>query len=103
MGSVDGIRVSPYYIDKEYDLSQSDGHRALAMAFVSSGLADEVKIQKPQQHKAFVSAPDNKNDNTLESAENVVTENSGDISERAINEPPRGRGRPRSTHPNNRN
>ena len=38
-GSVDGIRVSAYLADSEYDLSDSPGERSLAKAFVDAGMA----------------------------------------------------------------
>lgn len=41
-GSVDGIRVASFEADQEYDLTATEGARALAAAFVGAGLANEV-------------------------------------------------------------
>lgn len=41
-GSVDGIRVTSFEADQEYDLSATDDARELASAFVGAGLAREV-------------------------------------------------------------
>jgi hypothetical protein len=46
-GSVDGIRVSTYESDVEYDLTATEGERDLAAAFVNAGFAQEVGAERP--------------------------------------------------------
>lgn len=41
-GSIDGVRVSPYVADAEYDLTGSAGERDLAAAFIGARMAVEV-------------------------------------------------------------
>lgn len=41
-GSVDGIHVMDFAGGAEYDLTETDGERALAHSFVSSGVAVEL-------------------------------------------------------------
>ena len=41
-GSIDGIRVTSYASDSEYDLTDSEGARSLANAFVNAGMAVEI-------------------------------------------------------------
>jgi hypothetical protein len=76
-GSVDGIRVKLYPAGSEHHLSDSDGSRALAKAFIAAGMAVEVippdrKTAQPEQPatasfftpvdsgKSIESAPENK-------------------------------------------
>lgn len=47
-GSTDGIRVSLYEADKEYDLTATDGERDLAEAFVGAGMAEICVDAKAQ-------------------------------------------------------
>jgi xanthine dehydrogenase molybdopterin-binding subunit B len=44
-GSVDGIRVSMFEADKEYDLTATSGARDLAVAFVDAGFAEESRAK----------------------------------------------------------
>lgn len=49
-GSIDGIRVTVYEADTEYDLTATDGERDLAAAFVGADLAidlDENAVVEP--------------------------------------------------------
>jgi hypothetical protein len=41
-GSIDGVRVASYEAGVEYDLTNTDGARALAQAFVGAELAKRV-------------------------------------------------------------
>lgn len=57
IGSVDGIRAAEYAEGREYDLTNTDGERELASAFVDAGMAVEVGSKsKPQESQ---DSPDN--------------------------------------------
>jgi hypothetical protein len=78
-GSVDGIRVKAYEQGVEYDLTNTQGERELAAAFVAAGMAEEVEDtptaplleQKAgpiaEENKAEPLAPENKDEQPAES------------------------------------
>lgn len=44
-GSVDGIKISTYEAEQEYDLTATHGERQLAAAFVGAGLAVDLSAK----------------------------------------------------------
>lgn len=61
-GSIDGIRVTSYEADVEYDLTATAGERDLAAAFVGAGLAVDLdakpaKQRAPEPESAATAAP----------------------------------------------